>query len=404
MSFQNAYCFDVMERNVLNNPAVTQFTPDQKSVRASDQPEGRLVFADYLKVALITLVVLHHLSVIYAANTPFYYVEPAYSDVAALLILVIFQLLNQAYFMGFFFLLSGYFTPGSFDRKGLARFLKDRLLRLGIPLIVFMFVLNPLASTGIWFMPASLTGITTPLTWQQYPGLIGFGPLWFVVMLLIFYFGYAAWRLVKRNRPQLPETATLPPGNLALGVFILALASYLIRIVLPLGKYLLHFPSLAYLPQYVSFFILGVVAYRRDWLRTIPNSTGKTGFLVALGATLILFPLALSGKLNFLGNGTWQSAVYALWDSIFSVGMCLGLITFFRSRFNHSSSFGQFLSRHAYTVFIVHAPVIVYLAIALRNLQLEHLLKFGLMALVGVPLCFAAAFLVRKIPFASRIL
>jgi glucan biosynthesis protein C len=391
---------------MLKEPVTTQFTSDQTSVRPSDQSAGRLVFADHLKVALIILVVLHHLSVIYAANTPFYYVEPANGDIAALLILVIFQLLNQAYFMGFFFLLSGYFSPGSFDRKGLARFLKDRLLRLGIPLIVFMFVLNPLASTGIWFRPASLTGITAPLTWQQYPGLIGVGPLWFVAMLLIFDFGYAAWRLIRRNRPPFPEAATRPLSYLALGVFILALAlaSYLIRIVAPLGKYILHFPSLAYLPQYLSFFILGAVAFRSDWLRTIPNSTGRTGFIAALVATILLFPLALSGKLNFLGGGTWQSAVYALWDSAFSVGMCLGLITFFRSHFNHTSRLGRFLSRHAYTVFIVHSPVIVFLAIALRNLPLEHLLKFGLMAFIGVPLCFAAAFLVRRIPLASRIL
>jgi fucose 4-O-acetylase-like acetyltransferase len=32
--------------------------------------------------------------------------------------------------MGFFFLISGYFTPGSFERKGLRSFLKDRLIRL----------------------------------------------------------------------------------------------------------------------------------------------------------------------------------------------------------------------------------------------------------------------------------
>ena len=47
---------------------------------------------------------------------------------------------------------------------------------------------------GIYQMPAALTGITTPLTWQQYPHLIGVGPLWFVEMLLIFDVGYAAWR------------------------------------------------------------------------------------------------------------------------------------------------------------------------------------------------------------------
>jgi hypothetical protein len=33
--------------------------------------------------------------------------------------------------MGILFLLAGYFTPGSLERKSYARFLSDRFLRLG---------------------------------------------------------------------------------------------------------------------------------------------------------------------------------------------------------------------------------------------------------------------------------
>jgi fucose 4-O-acetylase-like acetyltransferase len=37
-----------------------------------EKSTARLYFADNLKVALIILVVLHHLAIIYAGNTPFY--------------------------------------------------------------------------------------------------------------------------------------------------------------------------------------------------------------------------------------------------------------------------------------------------------------------------------------------
>ena len=107
---------------------------------------------------------------------------------------------------------------------------------------------------------------------------------------------------------------------------------------------------------------------------------------------------------GFLGGGAWQSAAYALWDSLFSVGMVLGLFALFRRFFNGSSRFSRFLTRHAYTVFIIHAPILVLLAVALRGLQMENLLKFGLLAIMAVPLCFAAAYGVRKLPFAARIL
>jgi phosphatidylglycerophosphate synthase len=100
-----------------------------------------------------------------------------------------------------------------------------------------MFVLNPIAAMGINYVP----GGTTPLTWQQYPELVGFGPLWFVVMLIFFDIGYAIWRVVRGKRAPGPESEPGPPSYPAIVAFILALAlsSYLIRIVWPLGTYVL---------------------------------------------------------------------------------------------------------------------------------------------------------------------
>jgi glucan biosynthesis protein C len=145
-----------------------------------------------------------------------YYVEPPFSDPIAFLVLLVFVLFNQAWFMGALFLIAGYFTPGSFERKGSGAFLKERLLRLGIPLIFFFFVLSPISSIGYWQMPVSLTGITNPLTWQAYPYLLGMGPLWFVALLLIFDFGYAAWRRLTRNRTSSSMSETSTPAIQAL--------------------------------------------------------------------------------------------------------------------------------------------------------------------------------------------
>jgi hypothetical protein len=318
--------------------------------------------------------------------------------------------------MGALFLLSGYFTPESFDRKGLGSFLKDRLLRLGIPLVIFYFVLSPVSSIGLWHMPADLTGITTPLTWQAYPHMLGMGPLWFVAILLIFDFGYAAWRMLTRNRTSYSTSNSSLPSYLLIGVFILALAgvSYLVRMVVPIGKEVLDFPTLSYLPQYLSLFVLGIVAYRHNWFRTLPSSMGLVGFVTALVAGVLLFPLAFSGHLfsleltpalaNFTGNGHWQSTIYALWDSTFAVGMCLGMITLFRHFFNGQGRFGRLLSQHSYTVYVTHIPIVVFLAVALKGIELENLLKFAMAAVIAVPTCFAVAYIVRKIPLVSRIL
>jgi glucan biosynthesis protein C len=372
----------------------------------------RMFFADNLRTALVILVVLHHLAVTYAANTAFYYVESP-SNGIAVLVLAFFQLFNQAFFMGLLFLLSGYFTPASYERKGTGTFLKDRLVRFGIPLIVGAFLLYPLADfIGIPNIPASLLAsskITTPLTWQQYPQFINIGVLWFVAMLLVFDIGYAAWRWATRNRAVLSVNKPSLPTYKAVGAFILALAlvSFLARIIVPIGHSIMMFPSLGYLPQYLSFFLIGVVAYRGDWLRTISSSMAKRVFAVALIATLILFPISLTGLKggNFLGGWYWQSAAYALWDSTFAVGMGLGLVVLFRRYFNQPGRLGQFLSKHSYTVYIIHPLILVILAaIVLKGVGLPTLQKFVLAAVIAVPLCFGVAYLIRKIPFADRVL
>jgi glucans biosynthesis protein C len=376
----------------------------------------RLFYIDHLRVTLVILVLLHHVAAVYGAAVPFYYVEPPFTDAKAFQILLVFMLANQGFFMGVLFFLAGYVTPGSFDRKGPVSFLKERVFRLGIPLILFLFVLNPVSSIGYYLMPEFITGITTPLTWQEYPKLIGLGPLWFVAMLLLFGFGYAAWRLLTRNRTSRPTSRFERIGYIGILLFVVGLAavSYLMRMIIPLGKSILDFPTLAYLPQYLSFFTLGIVAYRRSWLDTLTTSKGIVGFAAALAAGVILFPLAFGGRFfsltvtselgNAMGNGHWQSAIYALWDSIFAVGMCLGLIILFRRFFNGRRKIGSFLSRHSYSVYIIHTPIIVMVAYLLRGMDLSNLAKFGVAAVIMIPACFAAAFLVRKIPSASRIL
>jgi glucan biosynthesis protein C len=384
---------------------------EEKIVASKD----RIFFLDYLRASIISLVILHHLALTYAANSPFYYVEPT-TDTVAVLVLVIFQLSNQAWFMGLLFLISGYLSPSSFDRKGPKKFLKDRLIRFGIPILILSFLINPITGyIGTSHLPLVVRKEKriTP-TWQGYFSSIGPGILWFLIMLLIFDFGYAARRISRRNKNLNEGKRYSFPKYRTIVIFILLLAatSYLIRIILPLGQYVLFFPTIAYLPEYLSFFIIGIIAARGDWLRTMPGSMAKQFFIIALIASFTLFPLALIGTITnlfgggtLLGNGSLWSGVYALWDSIYAVGVSMFLIAFFRRFFNSRGKLWHFLSQHSYTVYLIHIIIIVTLASVVFSLiSMEPLLKFCLAGVIAIPLCWGAAYLVRKIPFADRIL
>jgi len=310
-------------------------------------------------------------------------------------------MLNQAYFMGLFFFLSGCFTPQSYDRKGTLLFFKDRLLRLGIPILIYIFVISPIAKICMGFYRPEDAQLSIPFTLKQYFGAIGIGPLWFVVMLLIFDICYLSWRVVMKNKPE--KIAEEPPKirTVFLFVLVLAFATYLTRIIIPISTYILFFPSLAYFSQYISFFILGIIAFRRDWLNLIPDKLGKTGFISAIAGSIILMPIALSPlsgqAAGFIGGGTWQSGIYSIWDSLFSVGLCLGLLTFFRKHFNHQKNFWGNMQKSCFTVYIIHSVIIIVAAYILDNLQVLQQLKFALASCISVPLCFVIAYFIGKI-------
>lgn len=384
----------------------------------SHKPEERIAYLDNLRAALVILVVLHHIALVYGAAAPFYYVEPPFGDPLAGLALLVFVLFNQAWFMGALFLLSGIFTPRSLERQGTGTFVRTRLVRLGIPLVLWIFVLEPISRLGVFLMPESLTGLTGPPTWSINPKLLGLGPLWFVALLLLMDLAYAGWRSLTTVAPFVGDSAFPAPAFIAAFVILLAIASYLLRIAIPLGRELhlvlpfLNFPTIAYLPQYVAFFVVGIIAGRRGWLQDLPTLAGPVGFSAALLATILLFPLAVSGRWfslafaeppAFIGGGTWESAVYAMWDSTMAVGLTLAALVFFHRFFNRDRPFGRLLSRNSYAVYIIHVPIVVYSAYLLRNMALAPLAKFTLAAVLLVPLCFVVAAAIRRTSLVARV-
>jgi surface polysaccharide O-acyltransferase-like enzyme len=350
----------------------------------------RLWFVDNLRVLLISLVIVHHLACIYSGLDAWYYTEPPSSDAAGLG-LSVFLLVNQSWFMGAFFLLSGYFSPASYDRKGPRAFLHDRLIRLGIPLVIFYFALNPILALG---------------SGDSYLHTIGSGPLWFVLALLLLDTSYAVFRhLTRRPQNQVPRPLTFR----AVIAFIpaLALATFALRIVIPMGVSvpIIDFPTSGYLPQYVSFFVLGTVAYRRGWLVATSARLGKLGLGLAIGGTLVFLPLALTnGPDAFLGHGTVNSLFYALWDSTFAVGVVLALLALFRRRFNTQGPVRRYLSTHVFTVYVIHALVVTAAGYALRGVDLPSLEKVAIGAVVVLPACFLLAGPLRRIPGVRRVL
>ncbi|MFC7331332.1 acyltransferase family protein [Marinactinospora rubrisoli] len=380
--------------------------PPETAARTAPR-RPRLHFVDNIRVALTVLVVLHHVAVTYGTFGLWFYSEPATDPSAAALDL--FVVANQAYFMGLFFLISGFFVPGSLDRKGPRPFLRDRLVRLGVPLLGFLLFLRPLLTTGT-YEDLRAAGHDMPY-WFFYLVSWDPGPLWFVEVLLALTIGYVLLRRVRAGRTAAPAEPAGPPaprpgpGPLAVIGFVVALTliTYLWRSVNPAVYWpVVGLPSPGFLPQYIALFAVGVLAARRGWTGRVPAAAGWTGLAVAVAGTLVFLPFAR--QLLEAAPGSWQSLANAAWENVFAAGMITALLALFSARLNRQGRLGRFLSDNAFAVYVLHPLVLVAAGYALSGWQAIGIAKFAVAALICVPLCWALAALVRGIPYARRVL
>lgn len=93
-------------------------------------PSQRGFGLDALRAAMTMLVVLHHTAITYGAMGGWFYKEVLPDGSLSSKLLIFFCTFNQAFFMGLFFLLAGYFTPAALARKGVGPYLWDRFVRL----------------------------------------------------------------------------------------------------------------------------------------------------------------------------------------------------------------------------------------------------------------------------------
>ncbi|MEU7476545.1 acyltransferase [Lentzea sp. NPDC042327] len=357
---------------------------------------ARIRYLDNLRIFLTFLVVVHHCAAPYSTIDVWPNWQPPASEAEAVP-LTLLLVVNQSFFMGFFFLLSGCFAPGAADRRGPRAFAVERLRRLGIPLLAFVVLLRPLFDLPTYLaLPAG----TRPSFVAYYFTAWEVGPAWFLEVLLIFSLGYALF-LHLRGTAAPVRSQPLRRRDLLVFTLVLAVATYGWRILVPLGtdEPVLGLPSPSYLPQYVLLFFAGVVAYRRRWLESLPQRTGWFGVVLVVTSFV---PLALGGYRGFVAAGELAGydlphLALALWESAFAVGVVLVLLRVFARFAAGSSRFSRYLADNAFAVYLVHAPVIVGVVAVLQPLDAAPVPKFLLALVIAATASWAVSGGLRRV-------
>jgi peptidoglycan/LPS O-acetylase OafA/YrhL len=350
---------------------------------------SRLGWMDTLRVTAIAGVIVMHAATAYILDIDWYYQERTTSALTPTLVAFP-ALLAGLFGLGPLFLLGGLLSAGSLGRKGPGGFARGRLLRLGLPLLVFVVLIDPLTD----YLGALAEG-EHPRPWPYLADQTGTrdtGPMWFVALLLLCSLAYAALRQLRPARGSV--TADLVRRHLVAAAATIAIGSFVVRLVSPLGEE--TFANLRWeaWPQGIGLFTLGVLAGERGWLevldRRLVRGCGWVAVAAVLGLTaLAAFALATNHLDAVAGGLAWPSAAFAVLEGVGAVALSLWVVAWFRRRWDRPGRLLRRAGRGSYAAYVLHPPVLVLLSMLARPLPVPPEGKFVLVAASGVVAAFA---------------
>jgi surface polysaccharide O-acyltransferase-like enzyme len=149
------------------------------------------------------------------------------------------------------------------------------------------------------------------------------------------------------------------------------------------------------MPQYVSLFIIGIIAGRGRWFVALPSAIGVRWFAVGVAAFLIA-GFADRLPVDF-------GLVWGFLEAFICVGLILGLTVFFRRYFNRPGRWLDRLDGNVYGVYLIHFFVVWALQIAILGAQWSATAKFAIVTAAAVVISFSIVAALRQIPPVRRI-
>lgn len=313
----------------------------------------RLVFLENLKVALIFIMISHHVTCAFGGyGSSWLFVVGLYDNPFRKVASVI-AILDQGYFMPLFFFIYAYVTPYVYDLKGRHDFSCDNAKRLWIPLVFMTFLVYPLLIMYCqWFSGAQLNYMPT------------FGHTWFLMWILALAVVYTHVRESYSSPDQSAGPATrvsLPSANARCfyGFVVCGLGMFGIILLLRDNMFAAMPISIGSLANNLFMFCAGIVAGKNHWLekslrKQLDVCIGELRLLLVVEAGMMcwfLLKFLETRRFWFVCAGVGISGMYCL-------DMSLVMLDLFQTFFSFQTRLSKALADAAYTVYLIH-PIVV---------------------------------------------
>ena len=327
---------------------------------------------DALRAIAMALGIVLHAALPYFDTSGFWPSDKGDSNV----IWAIFEFIHL-WRMPLFFILAGFFAALVVDRRSWRAFWRQRLRRVGLPLLVFLPVIA-LTMPYIW-----LYGFKG--TFTGYIGSEGYSNpwhLWFLFHLLIFVIFMAIWKLIRQVSSIIVQVQRIrniwhkSVGAILQGIYFpvpVLLFISLVVLLIPSGAELIGNPLAGFL--YFSFgyglfrrhTLVGI--FKRFW--AIYLGLGMSGFFVYLWAAPQVTDIYKSG-----GQDDGLGMLYISLKVGCAIAFSLGFIGLAEDRLGGQSHKWRWLADSSYWVYVVHLPVVTLVTFWMFTISIPNEIKF----------------------------
>jgi len=379
-----------------------------------------------LRAFVILIVVAFHSVLAYLGSlpaSPASFDSPPYQWLATPIIdserwfgFDLFCAFQYVYVMHLMFFLSGLFVWPSLLRKGGRSFLYNRLLRLGVPFVLGVSLLMPVAHYPVYRVTA--VDPSWSAFWAHWIALPFWasGPLWFLWYLLsLDIAAVGLYRLAPRWGAflgRLSATAGLRPGRYFIALVTISALAYVPMAAVFKPWQWSQFGPFAFQPgftlDYVVFFFagLGGGAHMLESGLLDPAGMLARRWAAWLGGALAGFLLWIIPTALIMDGRASVPGLKIIADFGFvlaSAASCFGLAAvFLRLATNRWSVFDS-LSENAYGIYLVHYVFVIWLQYILLGFPLFAIAKAAIVFSGTLILSWATTAAMCRVPIGARL-
>ncbi|MDL4839894.1 acyltransferase family protein [Aquibacillus rhizosphaerae] len=367
----------------------------------------RIYFLDTLRTFVITLVVFYHVNMHYVnlfQDMPFVknMVPDAFSSIILFLILAV----NGQLMNAIMFFIAGYFALGPLIKKGATPFLKDKIVRLGIPYLVGLILLSPIASYIAARSWGNDEGFFKYWIFEFYKSQnISQFHLWFIGVLLLFFILLSLVYVICSVRVK---SAGITKGQLTFRSIVLFIAvttgfyfvvNQFINEASFTNLYIINFQGVMLL-VYAAYFLLGIHAYQKDWFKTGYRPRIIPWFVTYVISIIIYIAFVVyESTVPDIANFSVVNLLLVLSFNISIFSAVFVLLALFQRFADKSTPFTKRISISRYSIYIFHYVVVYALIYATNHISLPVFAEYGLVLALSILLSWGLGYLMSNVRY-----